>query len=253
VNKTGSGTVTSNPTGISCGSTCTYNFSSGQSVTLSATPNAGYYFSSWSGACSGSETCTLTMDAAKSVTANFTAIPTGSSILSVTKTGLGSITSAPAGISCSGTCNAPFANGTTVTLTALPVTGYYFAGWSGACTGQGTCTLTMNSNQSATANFSQIPAGNQLLTVTVTGAGSVSTNPAGLNCSTTCSYPFPNGTAVSLIPSANTGQTFMGWTGGGCIGRSSCLITMDSNKSVTATFENTYTLIMPALNLLLLD
>jgi uncharacterized repeat protein (TIGR02543 family) len=192
------------------------------------------------------------MDAAKSVTANFTAIPTGSSVLSVTKTGLGSVTSLPVGIDCSGICNAAFANGTSVTLTAAPVTGYYFAGWGGACSGQGTCTLTITSNQTATANFAQIPSGNPLLTITVTGGGTVATNPSGLTCSTTCSYPFPTGTAVSLIPSVNVGQTFMGWTGEGCIGRSSCLITMDSPKTVGATFQNTYTLIMPAINLLLL-
>jgi hypothetical protein len=112
--------------------------------------------------------------------------------------------------------------------------------------------LTITSNQTATANFAQIPSGNPLLTITVTGGGTVATNPSGMTCSSTCSYPFPTGTAVSLIPSANTGQTFMGWTGEGCIGRSSCLITMDSPKTVGATFQNTYTLIMPAINLLLL-
>ncbi len=253
VNKsgTGSGTVTSNPAGINCGATCVYAYASGQSVTLTPTPASGYYFSSWSGACTGSEACIVSMDAAKSVTANFTAIPAGSSVLSVTKTGLGSVTSLPVGIDCSGTCNATFTNGTSVTLTAAPVTGYYFAGWGGACSGQGTCTLTINSNQTATANFAQIPSGNPLLTITVTGGGTVATNPSGMTCSSTCSYPFPTGTAVSLIPSANTGQTFMGWTGEGCIGRSSCLITMDSPKTVGATFQNTYTLIMPAINLLL--
>jgi len=253
VNKsgTGSGTVTSNPAGINCGATCVFAYASGQSVTLTPTPASGYDFSSWSGACTGSEACIVTMDAAKSVTANFTAIPTGSSVLSVTKTGLGSVTSLPVGIDCSGTCNATFTNGTSVTLTAAPVTGYYFAGWGGACSGQGTCTLTITSNQTATANFAQIPSGNPLLTITVTGGGTVATNPSGMTCSSTCSYPFPTGTAVSLIPSANTGQTFMGWTGEGCIGRSSCLITMDSPKTVGATFQNTYTLIMPAINLLL--
>jgi hypothetical protein len=253
VNKsgTGSGTVTSNPAGINCGATCVFAYASGQSVTLTPTPASGYDFSSWSGACTGSEACIVTMDAAKSVTANFTAIPTRSSVLSVTKTGLGSVTSLPVGIDCSGTCNATFTNGTSVTLTAAPVTGYYFAGWGGACSGQGTCTLTINSNQTATANFAQIPSGNPLLTITVTGGGTVATNPSGMTCSSTCSYPFPTGTAVSLIPSANTGQTFMGWTGEGCIGRSSCLITMDSPKTVGATFQNTYTLIMPAINLLL--
>jgi uncharacterized repeat protein (TIGR02543 family) len=248
ITKSGSGTVTSVPTGINCGATCSYAFSSGQSVTLTPTPAAGYYFFSWSGACSGSETCKVTMDAGKTVNANFTAIPGGHSVLSVTKTGLGSVTSAPVGINCSGTCNATFPNGTIVTLTAAPFTGYYFAGWTGACAGQGTCTLTIDGNKSATANFVQIPANQQLLTVTVTGGGSVATNPGGLNCSTTCSYPFPTNTAVSLISSPVAGNTFMGWTGEGCTGRGSCVVTLNIPKNVSATFNNNYLMILPIIN-----
>ena len=254
ITKSGSGTVTSNPTGINCGATCSTSFNSGQSVTLTVTPAANDYFSGWSdSSCSGNPTCTFTMDAAKSVTATFLPLPANSSVLSITTSGMGVVQSSPIGINhCSGTCNAAFANGTAVTLTAAPVTGYYFAGWSGACSGQGACTVTLNNHQTATASFVQIPANQQLLTVSVTGGGSVATNPGGLNCSTTCSYPFPTNTAVSLMATAATGNTFMGWTGEGCSGRSSCLITMNSPKSVTTIFQNTYTLIMPAINLLLL-
>ncbi|MBI3042490.1 MAG: Ig-like domain repeat protein, partial [Betaproteobacteria bacterium] len=67
----GGGTVTSSPAGISCGATCTASFTQGTSVTFAATPNSGYSFSGWSGACTGTGACTLTMDAAKSVTAAF--------------------------------------------------------------------------------------------------------------------------------------------------------------------------------------
>ncbi len=66
----GSGIVISSPTGINCGSTCTYNFDYNTSVTLTATATYGF-FNSWSGACTGTGTCTLTMDADKSVTADF--------------------------------------------------------------------------------------------------------------------------------------------------------------------------------------
>ncbi|MEO8460707.1 MAG: hypothetical protein ABI451_09275, partial [Dokdonella sp.] len=67
----GSGTVTSNPAGISCGSTCTANFFSGNSVTLTATPASGSTFTGWSGSCTGTGTCTVAMTAARSVTASF--------------------------------------------------------------------------------------------------------------------------------------------------------------------------------------
>lgn len=67
----GSGTVTSTPVGIVCGATCSAGFTSGTNVTLTATPETGSAFIGWSGACSGAGTCTVTMDAAKNVTATF--------------------------------------------------------------------------------------------------------------------------------------------------------------------------------------
>jgi len=77
VNKsgTGSGTVTSSPTGINCGSDCSENYPQGQSVTLTAAPDAASTFTGWSDACAGSGACTLTLDAAQSVTATFS-LPT---------------------------------------------------------------------------------------------------------------------------------------------------------------------------------
>lgn len=68
-------------------------------------------------------------------------------------TASGTVTSTPAGISCAPTCSASFSSGINVKLTATPPTGAYFAGWSGACKGTGSCTLTMNASKSATATF----------------------------------------------------------------------------------------------------
>ena len=68
-------------------------------------------------------------------------------------TGSGTVVSSPSGISCKPTCQAAFASGTTVVLTATASKGSYFHGWSGACKGTSKCTLTMNSNLSATATF----------------------------------------------------------------------------------------------------
>jgi len=67
----GSGTVTSSPTGISCGTTCGFTFTSGASVVLTATATRGSQFTGWSGACSGTGTCTVAMSSAKNVTATF--------------------------------------------------------------------------------------------------------------------------------------------------------------------------------------
>jgi prepilin-type N-terminal cleavage/methylation domain-containing protein len=69
----GSGTVSSSPSGIACGSTCSQAYAFGTQVTMSAAANSGSTFAGWSGGgCSGTGLCTVTMNAAQSVTATFT-------------------------------------------------------------------------------------------------------------------------------------------------------------------------------------
>ena len=65
------GTVTSTPAGIACGSDCSESYAAGTSVTLVATPDAGATFTGWSGACTGTGTCSVTLDADRTVTASF--------------------------------------------------------------------------------------------------------------------------------------------------------------------------------------
>jgi hypothetical protein len=155
---TGTGTVASSPPGISCGSSCSAKFDSGAAVNLTATPDSGSTFAGWSGACSGTGACSVTMDVAKSVSANFTANP-GSFTLTVAKSGAGTgtVTSTPSGISCGATCSASFASGTVVSLTAAPDPGSTFAGWSGDCSGTGACSVTMDAAKSVSANFNSNP------------------------------------------------------------------------------------------------
>jgi hypothetical protein len=73
-------------------------------------------------------------------------------------TGSGTVTSSPVGIDCGSTCSQAFAENTVVQLTASPASGSAFTGWSGgACSGTGTCTLTMSADQAVTATFATPP------------------------------------------------------------------------------------------------
>lgn len=80
VSRVGSGTVTSTPSGINCGSMCSVNLATGSAITLSATPAAGWSFSGWNGACSGNGSCTVWMNQNQHLVANFTQSPTGESL-----------------------------------------------------------------------------------------------------------------------------------------------------------------------------
>jgi hypothetical protein len=86
-------------------------------------------------------------------------VTTSTFMLTVTKNGSnsskGTVTSSPAGINCGKTCNSAFTSGTVVTLTARVIGNTVFAGWSGACTGTGTCTVTMNAGKKVTATFNR--------------------------------------------------------------------------------------------------
>ena len=237
---TGSGSVTSSPAGISCPSTCTANFNSGTTVTLTASAANGSTFAGWSGACSGTGTCTATMNAAQSVTATFNAAQLPLAV-SLAGTGNGTVTSSPAGISCPSTCSASFNSGTTVTLTASAANGSTFAGWSGACSGTGSCTVTMNAAKSVTATFNSGQSYALKLTLPGTGTGSVTSSPAGINCPSTCSVNYVSGTIVTLTAKANPGSIFFGW-GGACTGKGTCSVTMNTAMSVKAKFTLVYPL-----------
>jgi cysteine-rich repeat protein len=235
-NGTGTGTVTSSPAGINCGATCSASFTANTLVTLLPASAATSNFIGWSGACTGTGSCAVTMDAAKSVTATFDLKP---ATLTVNATSGGTVTSTPGGITCGADCTETYTANTSVTLTATPAAGKVFTGWGGDCSGTGTCALTMDVGKTVTATF----VDNRLIvTKTGGGGGNVSSSPSGINCGGDCQETYNATQSVTLTATANASSIFTGWSGGGCSGTGACVVTMNGPLTVSANFEDAHTL-----------
>ncbi len=93
----------------------------------------------------------------------------------------------------------------------------------------------MDADKTCTATFTLI----HTLSVSKqgTGSGTVTSNPPGISCGTDCSEVYNYGTVVTLTATADTGSTFTGWSGDpDC---SDGVVTMDADKTCTATFDLT--------------
>ena len=152
-------------------------------------------------------------------------------------TGAGSVTSIPAGVDCGFDCTEDYLHGTTVTLTATAAAGSTFSHWSDAGSGTAsTCDVTMDAAKSVTATFTR---NRHALDVTKdgTGGGTVTSDPAGVDCGSDCAQDYDEGTVVTLDASPAAGSVFDGW-GGACGGTSAtCDVALSAPRSATATFR----------------
>jgi hypothetical protein len=148
--------VTSSPAGIDCRNSCGAEFPPGTAVTLTAIPDAGASFAGWAKDCSGTGSCTVTLDSDRAVYAVF---QTAQPALSVSTIGGGTITASAGGINCGKTCSARLPRGSTVTLSASASAGWQFTGWSGACAGKRDCTVTVRGPTQVAAEFARQETG----------------------------------------------------------------------------------------------
>ena len=252
---------TATPTGV-----CSQSILSGSITTLTAEQNPNSNFTSWSGPCvipAGQPAkCMVTMGAAQTVTAVFTA-QTSSFTVSATGNGTLTTTSTPmvaTEINCANpgppsVCTTNFTSGTQVTLTATPGTGYSFANWTaGPCAGStNPCVFTVSSTSktSATALFT---INTYLLTVNRMGTlgGTVTSNVvntlgSGITCGPAagvqgCSVIATYNTPVVLTETPPTGGGFGGWSGAPTVctvGATTCSFNMPAGpETVNATFTS---------------
>lgn len=139
---TGAGQVTSNLSGINCGLLCTGVFAPKTRVTLTARADAGNVFTGWSGACSGTKPCTVTLSSSLTAVANFEA--TGTVIVAKTGSGSGTVSARSTSLNCGSSCRSVHRVGQSITITASAARNSRFVGWVGACAGTGSCVLPVN-------------------------------------------------------------------------------------------------------------
>ncbi len=163
IRATGNGTGTIEPCSRD---RCFESYPEGTRVTLTPSPASGSIFSRWAGACSSihaSRDCQVIMNRNLDVYGYFDEIEEETRYwLVVEKTGFGSgtIASNSAGINCGSDCLEFYDEGNVVTLTATPLAGSVFTGWSGSCTGTGSCQVTMDAYKKTVATFEAINQSN---------------------------------------------------------------------------------------------
>ena len=155
------------------------NYNHGSTVQLTASPSAGYTFTSWSGDATGSTNpLTVTMDENKNIIANFAINTYTLTITSVN----GTVTKNPN--------QTNYSSGSNVQLTVTPSSGYIFTGWSGDASGStNPLSITMNSNKNITANFT-------IDNNTYVDIGSTSAN-GGASITIPVSVHFGSGSSIS--------------------------------------------------------
>ena len=203
----------------------------GTMLNFEAVPNDGYDFDGWSGALVGTETTkTLTITSDISVTASFIQLHT-LTVQADPAEGATFVLNPAGGV---------YRHGTTVTITAAPETAWQLDttqgtdGWSGSGNvpdpvGQPLVyEITMNDDETVTAYFTR----NYTLSTVVDppGAGTIGLNPAG--------GAYAVNTEVTLTATPNDGYRFVNWTGSATGTMISVTVVMDTDKSVTANFED---------------
>lgn len=215
-------------------------------VVLEATPQPHSKVDGWTGCDEvnpAGDECTIEVTSGdREVTTTFTRLKQQVTA-STAGSGSGFISSAdPLGAiqSCGdgGTCSGPYDEGSAVELTATPTGHSTFTGWSGACSNQiGPCEVVVEGSPTVTAHFTaQHPVS---VKKTGTGAGSVVSEPNGLDCGGVCVGFFTDGQTVSLSAISSGNSTFVGWSGEGCSGTGTCVVEAGgATKNVTATFAH---------------
>ncbi len=209
------------------------SYTAGTSVTITATPNTGYSFVSFTengSVISTSSSFTFPINSTRTIVANFV-INTYTLTTTANPAGGGTITKNPD--------QPKYDYGTQVLLTATPATGYTFTNWTengSVISKSAALQISMTSNRVLVANFTLNSYG-LTLTINPTTGGTVTKNPDRAS--------YDSGTTVQLTATANPGFTFTSWAGDASGSTNPLNVLMNANKNIIANF----TAVVPIVNL----
>ena len=233
--------------GITCGtggSTCQATYGNSTSVTLTATPASGYTFTSWGGACTGTNvSTTVQVDGTRTCSATFTSGPVNGPPYTMTispKPTGGTVTGA--GLNCGvggSLCAVTMPASMGLGMLATPASGYTFTGWTGDCAGTiPTLTIQLAGPRTCGATFTPVGGTTYQLNVSPAPTGGTVSG-GGITCGTggaACQVTFGTSTSVTLTATPASGYTFTNW-GGSCAGTSaSTTVQVDGVKTCSAAF-----------------
>jgi 5-hydroxyisourate hydrolase-like protein (transthyretin family) len=241
-------------TGSANGTTSfTRTYDAGAAVTLTAPATAGgNNFSSWTGCTSANgATCTVTMSANATVTANYAAAAQNYTLtVNSTNPASGVMIDVNNPHSSSGhTSTTSFTEtgpaGTLILTAPATASGNNFASWTGCTTVNGAvCTVELNGNSTVTANYTTPVTSTYVLTVNSANPASgvaIGVSPADnngvANGSTSFTRTYNAATSVTLTAAATAGgNAFSSWTGCATTSTVTCHVTLNANTIVTANY-----------------
>ena len=230
-------------------------FREGTIVSLLPRPDKGYQLGEWGLDCGGSGPCVLSMNGNKEVTISFKVIRHSLTVAA----------QPAAGGSASPTGATDHNYGDRVSVTAQPSSGYLFAGFTGDCSGTGSCSVLMDQPRNVTANFNRIPTPTpvpptpRIVPTPIPSPTPVATpkivgyilttvsNPSGGGLVfPSGTYTYPEGAFMIIEATPSSGYTFSNWAGD-CSGAGACTVTMNGPMSVTAVFSPVQATPVPSL------
>lgn len=224
---------------FTCLDLCEFELTKDEQVIALATPEEGYDFVGWNGACDGASTCIVKMTSLTTLGATFTEKKdtlTQDNITVTTKVSTGgSITVNAFKCESDKSCMFDFKLDDTVSMTATPEDGYSFIGWGGACANsEASCDITVTTATSIDAMFTMDKI---KLSVNASEGGTIAVKDSDVTCSRACEFDYDKGSKITLVSSPNDGYAFQGWHGA-CSGLSECTVTLTEAQSVTSAFSS---------------